>query len=67
MRILITIIVVCLTGVALAQVPSGITHAPWHYGQTGVTPPPPPTGQCPNQLVLDYSNSCALMAQAWGQ
>lgn len=22
---------------------------------------------CANQLVLDYSNSCALIAQAWGQ
>jgi hypothetical protein len=22
---------------------------------------------CTNQLVLDYSNSCALIAQAWGQ
>jgi len=27
----------------------------------------PPPDQCPNQLVLDYSNSCALIAQAWGQ
>lgn len=26
----------------------------------------PPTG-CANQLVFDYSNSCALIAQAWGQ
>lgn len=22
---------------------------------------------CANQLVFDYSNSCALIAQAWGQ
>ncbi len=22
---------------------------------------------CANQLVLDYSNSCALIGQAWGQ
>jgi predicted outer membrane repeat protein len=22
---------------------------------------------CTNQLVLDYSNSCALIGQAWGQ
>ncbi len=22
---------------------------------------------CANQLVLDYNNSCALIAQAWGQ
>lgn len=22
---------------------------------------------CTNQLVLDYSNSCALIAQGWGQ
>ena len=25
-----------------------------------------PTG-CTNQLVLNYSNSCALIAQAWGE
>lgn len=24
-------------------------------------------GACTNQLVLDYSNSCALIGQAWGQ
>lgn len=27
-----------------------------------------PSGSpCTNQLVLDYSNSCALIAQGWGQ
>lgn len=26
----------------------------------------PPTG-CTNQLVLAFSNSCALIGQAWGQ
>lgn len=25
------------------------------------------TPACTNNLVLDYSNSCALIAQAWGQ
>lgn len=35
-------------------------------GSTGVGHFVPPTG-CTNQLVLDYSNSCALIAQAWGQ
>lgn len=24
-------------------------------------------GGCANQLVLDYSNSCALIGQGWGQ
>jgi hypothetical protein len=23
--------------------------------------------ECPGQLVLDYSNSCALIGQPWGQ
>lgn len=27
---------------------------------------PPPAG-CTNQLVLDYSNSCALIGQGWGE
>ncbi len=26
-----------------------------------------PSVGCTNQLVLDYSNSCALIAQAWGE
>lgn len=38
MRILIAIIVVCLTGVALAQVPANIPHAPWHYGGATIAP-----------------------------
>jgi hypothetical protein len=25
------------------------------------------TGQCPNQLILIYSNSCALIGQGWGE
>ena len=25
------------------------------------------SSSCANQLVLDYSNSCALIGQAWGQ
>lgn len=33
---------------------------------SGGNPGPPPTG-CTNQFVFDYSNSCALIAQAWGQ
>lgn len=26
-----------------------------------------PVVACTNQLILDYSNSCALIAQGWGQ
>jgi hypothetical protein len=34
-------------------------------GSSGSGGPPP--SACTNQLVLDYSNSCALIGQAWGQ
>jgi hypothetical protein len=36
------------------------------FSGTVGTAPAPPVG-CSNQLVFDYSNSCALIAQGWGQ
>ena len=38
--------------------------AGWHWGIP--ISGPPPVG-CTNQLVLDYSNSCALIGKPWGQ
>jgi len=40
----------------------------WPMGP-GAAPAPPAPGPstCSGSLVLDYSNSCGLIAQAWGQ
>lgn len=37
-----------------------------YFGPGGFTSGPPPV-PCTNQLVLDYSNSCALIGQGWGE
>jgi hypothetical protein len=68
-----TLIVVCCAMVALMLVSAGafafvgvgvgITKIPVNQ-KRGNSPPPV---ACSNQLVFDYSNSCALIGQAWGQ
>lgn len=68
MRIMLAItIVIAGTVLALAITPEeqiimfgGQSSASGSGGGSGPTP-------CTNQLVLDYSNSCALIAQGWGQ
>ena len=69
------LILLCLAMGADAQVGApigaqrGINNVPFPIGPNGLTGNAsfvPPAG-CANQLVLDYSNSCALIAQGWGQ
>jgi len=76
MRLLAAVLILLFFAMAAdAQIGSpigaqrGINNVPFPIGPNGITGNAsfvPPT-ECANQLVLQYSNSCALIAQAWGQ
>jgi len=61
MKYILALTLTILAGAAVAQSFGG---GIW---QQQIAAAPPPGTPCTNQLVFDYSNSCALMAQAWGQ
>lgn len=74
-RLAIILLLALTIGHVRAQNEQGAAtpNDPGHVGSMGQGesfPPgsggPPPT-PCSNQFVLNYSNSCALIAKPWGQ
>ena len=72
MRTLLLIFAAMIAGSAYAQIsiapPLGPgSQVPLGVGVQQAGPPAPPPVACTNQLVLNYSNTCALIGQAWGE
>lgn len=66
-RALIALVIVLMTGAALAQSIGGMSGIGPRIGGAGGSGGGGGGGSCANQFVLDYSNSCALIGQGFGQ
>jgi len=64
--LLIGSLLILVAAEAYAQSVGGGSGIGLRIGGVGGSGGPPPV-VCTNTLVLDYSNSCALIAQGWGQ
>lgn len=66
LRAAIIVLTLALCANAFAQSIGGMSGIGFRIGGAGGGGGGGASG-CANQLVLDYSNSCALIGQAWGQ